>query len=180
MAGKQAKDEQWLKQQLVAALHWDDDVAEGVLGLIVNASKPEEVQEITAAYMDNNPVAVCAISDFLSAKQGAKQQPPRQQRQQQQQRQQAQPQQQQQRGGQSAGGSSSYSSSVSAPAPQQTVAKQAEAASSKQQQQDKWLQLGAQQPPAAVEQGATQPADVGAQARAGASVEGGCPGAAHA
>lgn len=179
MAGKQAKDEQWLKQQLVAALHWDDDVAEGVLGLIVNASKPEEVQEITAAYMDNNPVAVCAISDFLSAKRGGKQQPPRQQQQQQQQRQQPQ---QQQRGGQSAGGSSSYSSSVSAPASQQPTAKQqaAEAASSKQQQQEKWLQLGVQQPPATAEQGATPAADVGAQVRAGASVEGGCPGAAHA
>lgn len=148
---KQVKDESWLKQQLKEALHWDEDVAVGVLGLIVNA-KRDEVQDITAAYMDNHPVAVCAISDFFDAKEGGKQK--KQQPHQQQQPPHQQQGQQQQRSG--AGAGSSYSSSVSAAAPQPSAAKQTEAAASKQQ--DKWLHLGAQ-PPAAAEPAPTPAAD---------------------
>jgi hypothetical protein len=130
MSAAQKRDRAWLKQQLMAALHWDPDVAEGVLGLILNASKPEEVQEITAAYMDNNPQAVCAISDFMEAKQGGKK--PQQAQQQAQHQRQQQPQ-------QHAG-----SSRTNVPG-----ARQAEPAASKQQQQDKWLHLGTPpQPPA--------------------------------
>jgi hypothetical protein len=167
---QQVHDEHWLKQQLVKALHWDDDVAEGVLELIVNATKPEEVQEVTAAYMDNNPEAVCAISDFLAARQGGKtqqqqsqqqpQQQPKQQQQKPQQQQQQKPQQQQQQrsGAGASAASGSYSASVSAEAP--PVVKQPAAAA--QQQQDKWLHLGGQAP-AATGQGSSQAAEAGTQ-----------------
>lgn len=153
---QQVHDEHWLKQQLVQALHWDDDVAEGVLGLIVNATSPEEVQEVTAAYMDNNPAAVCAISDFLAARQGGKQQ----QQTQQQPKQQPKQQQQQQRSAAGASAASgSYSASVSAEAP--PVVKQPAAAP--QPQQDKWLHLGGQPAAAAAGQGSSQAADASAQ-----------------
>lgn len=151
------KDRAWLKQQLVAALHWDPDVAEGVLGLIINASTPEEVQEITAGYMDNNPEAVCAISDFMEAQQGGRrkglQQPQQHPQQHPQQRQQP-----QQRVG---------SSGSSVPG-----ARQAEPTPSKQQ--DKWLHLGAPPPPVAAEQ-AQPPAAADAAPQVGMLPEGcGC------
>lgn len=159
---KQVKDRAWLKQQLVTALHWDEDVTQGVLGLIINASSPEEVQDITAAYMDNNPAAVCAISDFLEAQNGGEKQQQPQQQQQQQSRQPPRQQQQQQQQRSSAAAGSSYSSSVSAPAQQPAAAKQVEVP---QKQQDKWLHLGAQ-PAAAVEQTPAQAADAAQQVRA--------------
>jgi hypothetical protein len=152
---KQNKDENWLKQQLKEALHWDEDVAAGVLGLIVNAKRDDEVQDITAAYMDNHPVAVCAISDFFDARKGGKQQQTQLQPQQQQP-----PRKQQQ---QRAGAGSSYSSSISSAAPQPSAAKQMDAAAS--YQQDKWLHLGAQPPAAAAEQAPTPAADSVQQVR---------------
>lgn len=150
------KDRAWLKQQLVAALHWDPDVAEGVLGLIINASTPEEVQEITAGYMDNKPEAVCAISDFMEAQQGGKRKGP-------QQHPQHHPQQQQQP--QQRVGSSGFSV---------PGARQAEPAPSKQQ--DKWLHLGAPPPPpAAAAEQAQPPAAADAAPQVGMLSEGyGC------
>lgn len=173
MAARQLKDEHWLKQQLIAALHWDDDVAKTVVDLIVNAASPAEIEEHTLNFMDNDPRAVCAIADYLearkgggggsggsSAKQPQQQQPAPRQQQQQQQRAQG--------SAQAAASSSSYSGSVSAPSSQQPppAVKQAAAGppSSKQQPGDNWLHLGSQ-PPAAAAPLAGQTAEVGAMAR---------------
>ncbi|WIA31837.1 hypothetical protein OEZ86_002704 [Tetradesmus obliquus] len=150
--------EKWLKQELMKALSWDDMIVDGVVDVISKASSAddEHVQDIVQNFMENSPVAISIIADYMDAKRGnTKQQQQQQQQQQHRQpgalrqatpvlapapQQQQQQQQQQQR--------ASYSTSVAA-APKPSPAQRAAAV---KQEQDKWLNLGGKQQPQLAEQ----------------------------